>query len=441
MAGTGMVVRRIWAFPIAGAAAIALIAMVGVDAASAQTINACVKKKNPGKGLVSFKPKCGKGEQAITLMIQGPAGPQGPQGNPGSSTVGAQGEAGPTGPTGPGGGATGATGATGLPGAVGPTGAQGPVGATGPQGSTGAQGATGPQGATGTPGTNGVTGATGATGTAGAQGATGPQGLVGPQGATGAPGSNGSTGPAGAIGATGPKGATGEQGIQGIVGPTGPQGVQGIVGPTGTQGPVGATGPEGPTGPQGIQGVQGVTGPQGSTGPQGPTGVGATGPEGPTGPNGLTASITFLDPDNCGGDTQSSSCVNPFTSTWFNQPATLQEVFGVSSYRTRYDLTNANQARILVNVGSVGGDTTDDDAALAIQYSTDQTTWQSLIGGTFQGENVGPAVNITAANTLQTSAFGTIAAGAKADVFLRLVGTDGDGSDDPRIGRVELQVK
>ena len=55
MAGTGILDRKTFVSAIAGAAAFAVFAVAGADVASAQTINACVKKKNPDKGSVSFK--------------------------------------------------------------------------------------------------------------------------------------------------------------------------------------------------------------------------------------------------------------------------------------------------------------------------------------------------------------------------------------------------
>jgi hypothetical protein len=73
-------------------------------------------------------------------------------------------------------------------------------------------------------------------------------------------------------------------------------------------------------------------------------------------------------------------------------------------------------------------------AKLRAQYSTDQSSWNYLDGSS------GPSVNEDTTG-LQVSSWVNLAAGAKADVFLRIVGLDGDGSTDPFFGRLDIQVK
>jgi hypothetical protein len=99
--------------------------------------------------------------------------------------------------------------------------------------------------------------------------------------------------------------------------------------------------------------------------------------------------------------------------------------------RTKADLTNASQTRLLGNVETAGAGATTE---LRAQYSTDQSTWNSLDGGT------GPSIAINAVG-LRVSSWVNIAAGAKSDVFLRLVGINGDGAADPSFGITEIQVK
>jgi hypothetical protein len=145
----------------------------------------------------------------------------------------------------------------------------------------------------------------------------------------------------------------------------------------------------------------------------------------------LTTSIVFLAADECGLDANSTCGNADLTTIWPNMPNALTEFFGATSMRTKFDLTNATQARFLVNVGPTAGSA---GSTLSVQWSTNQTTWNDLVTG-------GLSVPITGANTLQVSALGNIVAGAKADVFLRVVGAGGNGTVDPRFGNVQLQVK
>ena len=85
---------------------------------------------------------------------------------------------------------------------------------------------------------------------------------------------------------------------------------------------------------------------------------------------------------------------------------------------------------MLSNVGQAGAGS----AALRVQYSSDQSAWNYLDGGT------GPSVTISTTG-LKVSTWVALVAGAKADVFLRVVGINGDGSADPSFGNVILQVK
>lgn len=117
-------------------------------------------------------------------------------------------------------------------------------------------------------------------------------------------------------------------------------------------------------------------------------------------------------------------------SLWSNMPAALTEFWGRSASRLQYDLTDATQARFMVNLDTAGVTS----AKLRVQYSTDQVSWNYLDGGT------GPSVTLDSTG-LKTTNWVNITALAKADVFLRVVGLDGDGAADPSFGVVELQIR
>lgn len=116
--------------------------------------------------------------------------------------------------------------------------------------------------------------------------------------------------------------------------------------------------------------------------------------------------------------------------TWTDMPAALTELFGSTAYRTKADLSNVSQARIVARVESAGAGS----AELRVQYSTDQSSWDYLDGAS------GPGADISGAGT-PVSSWVDLAAGAKADVFLRIVGINGDGSEDPEFGVVMVEFK
>lgn len=127
---------------------------------------------------------------------------------------------------------------------------------------------------------------------------------------------------------------------------------------------------------------------------------------------------------------------NGNASRWTNMPAALTEIFanvtGVNSpsSRVQYDLTNASEARFMVNVNTVGAAT----SQLRLQYSTDQISWNYLDGGT------GYALGVNTQG-LKVSSWGAITAGALGDVYLRIVGINGDELADPEFGLIQLQVR
>jgi hypothetical protein len=326
-----------------------------------------------------------RSKQALNLAKKGTAaashGSAGPQGQ-----AGVDGAAGPQGPAG-------------KDGAVAPQGPAGLQGPAGPQGPAGAQGLTGMQGAQGPGGAQGPAGANGA------DGAPGPQGLAGAQGPAGANGADGAPGPQGPAGAQGPKG---DPGPQGPAGANGSDGAPGPQGPAGAEGPKGDPGPQGPAGANGADGAQGPQGPAGSPGPEG-----AQGPPGPV----IGAIIPIVAPIG-------------FNQTWTNQPAAVTELAGTTRHRTRFDLSTVTKARLVVNVQTAGTAT----AQLCVQYSLDQTTWSYLDGG------AGPCAPINATG-VRVSGSPTVAPAAQGDVFLRVVGVNGDATLDPAFGNISIEVR
>lgn len=118
-------------------------------------------------------------------------------------------------------------------------------------------------------------------------------------------------------------------------------------------------------------------------------------------------------------------------AAWAAMPAALTELLGLTILRAAADLTGASQARLVVNVGTAGAAT---PAKLRVQYSTDLAVWAYLDGIS------GPSVGIDSTG-LKVSAWMSLDLSAAADVYLRVVGIDGDGIASPAFGSVYVQVR
>ena len=115
---------------------------------------------------------------------------------------------------------------------------------------------------------------------------------------------------------------------------------------------------------------------------------------------------------------------------WTAQPAALTEFLGAMRHRLKFDLSKFNQARLLGNVTAAGYT----NAKIRVQYSTQGLVWYYLDG------LASPSMGINSIG-LKVSTWIDLCDGAKADVFLRLVGIDGDGVVKPGFGLIAVQVR
>ena len=120
--------------------------------------------------------------------------------------------------------------------------------------------------------------------------------------------------------------------------------------------------------------------------------------------------------------------VDAALKAWTNMPTAETDLFGIANlYYSKVDLTNATQSRIVVRIAVAPVA----NAKIKVKYSTDGSTWYDLclvtMSATANNTNVGIWTNIPA--------------GAKADVFIKVVGIDGNGTTDPSFGLISLQVK
>jgi hypothetical protein len=118
-------------------------------------------------------------------------------------------------------------------------------------------------------------------------------------------------------------------------------------------------------------------------------------------------------------------------------PAAKASLFGVGRQQTA-DLTNFTQARVAVCMDAAGAA----GSQIAIQYSTDGGSSWKYLDDTADGAigSATPKVSI-AASGAAVSAWMTLAAAARADVRLRVVGDTGDGAADPSFFFIELEVR
>ena len=114
--------------------------------------------------------------------------------------------------------------------------------------------------------------------------------------------------------------------------------------------------------------------------------------------------------------------------TWTSIPAAVTELSNDSGARQKLDLGNVSQIRLSCRARSVSSP---GSPVFRMQYSTDESTWNTLTNN---------SCDMSAAGT-KTTAWENIPAGAKADVFVRITESGGNGTGSVTYGAVALQVK
>jgi hypothetical protein len=117
------------------------------------------------------------------------------------------------------------------------------------------------------------------------------------------------------------------------------------------------------------------------------------------------------------------------SSSW-TQPLALTELFGGVGNRALANLTNKTQAWLYVRVSSQGVS----GAQIWAQYSADEVTWADLDSAGTAVVTLNPAGNKTVGPF-------AIASAARGRVYLRIVGTGGDGMTIPTLGNIEVLVE
>ena len=124
-------------------------------------------------------------------------------------------------------------------------------------------------------------------------------------------------------------------------------------------------------------------------------------------------------------------------NTWSNMPSTLQFFDSSSAYVTQIDLTYYNQVRLIVNkqgtAGAVG-------SKLLVRYQeTTGTPFDETLYLAIGTSEVSVAVDTT--STIITTSWIDLATGAKSDVWVALMGIDGDTTADPVFGNIYAEFR
>lgn len=119
--------------------------------------------------------------------------------------------------------------------------------------------------------------------------------------------------------------------------------------------------------------------------------------------------------------------INVGNVTWTNMPAAATEIFGTAHRRVRKDLTDVNKIRLSARVSTAGST----GSVIYAEYSTDESAWTRLT------ENL----SIATPTGTKASTWEDMTAGARGDVFIRIMGSGGDGVADPILGNIALEVR
>ena len=124
-------------------------------------------------------------------------------------------------------------------------------------------------------------------------------------------------------------------------------------------------------------------------------------------------------------------------NTWSNMPSTLQFFDSSSAYVTQIDLTYYNQVRLIVNKQGTAGAT---GSKLLVRYQA--TTGAPFTESSYLAigtSEVSLAVDTT--NNILVTSWIDLVSGAKSDVWVALMGIDGDTTADPVFGNIYAEFR
>jgi len=118
-----------------------------------------------------------------------------------------------------------------------------------------------------------------------------------------------------------------------------------------------------------------------------------------------------------------------------NQAAAEQFILNTYRYNVRIDLGSFSDVRLMVNKAATAGYA---GAKLMVKYSP---TWSTVVGNYSDIGTSEVSVGIAVTNTLLSSAWIPLAAGAKGDVIVCITQVGGNGTLDPAFGSIALEFR
>lgn len=122
-------------------------------------------------------------------------------------------------------------------------------------------------------------------------------------------------------------------------------------------------------------------------------------------------------------------------ATFSNMPAAATLLFSSTFHVRKLDLTNYTQGRLIVSKGSVAGNF---GSKLILRYHTSFSSTASDYSDIGTSE-VSVAVDSGVGGIV--SSWVNLATGAKADVWIAVIGTGGDGAIDPTFGTISAEFR
>jgi hypothetical protein len=124
-------------------------------------------------------------------------------------------------------------------------------------------------------------------------------------------------------------------------------------------------------------------------------------------------------------------------NTWLDMPAALSFFDSSNTYVTQLELSSFNQVRLVVNKLGTAGAT---GSKLILRYQ--DTTGAPFTASSYSDIGTSEvSVTVDVANNILVSSWINLATAAKDDVWVALLGIDGDGAIDPTFGNIYAEFR
>lgn len=112
---------------------------------------------------------------------------------------------------------------------------------------------------------------------------------------------------------------------------------------------------------------------------------------------------------------------------WLNQSSSVQEFKGATYHRTKYIMDGTTELRLIANVSTPGAS----GSYITAQWSSNLVSWNFFT----TGSDPRCPIDVTG---FQESPWSVITTGSVGDLYIRIVGSGGNGIADPSIALVAL---